>query len=144
MTIVPEQYRFVIGVDTHAGSHTYASIDARTAQVDSACYPATPAGMRRALAWTCRRTNGHDRVLGVVEGVGSYGAGLSRVMAEAGPRVVEAAPQAAAERRGVGKSDPLDAASIGRSVLGTPVDRLRIPRADGTRNGACQGFCVRA
>ncbi|MCD2136356.1 MULTISPECIES: transposase, partial [Rhodococcus erythropolis group] len=36
-------------------------------------------------------------------------------------------------RRGVGKTDDLDAARIARSVLSVDIDRLRRPRADGSR-----------
>ena len=38
-----------------------------------------------------------------------------------------------ADRRGVGKTDDLDAARIARSVLSVDIDRLRRPRADGSR-----------
>ena len=39
----------------------------------------------------------------------------------------------AAQRRGVGKTDTLDAVRIARSVLGVDTSRLRWPRADGQR-----------
>ncbi|WP_240751349.1 IS110 family transposase, partial [Mycobacterium paragordonae] len=39
----------------------------------------------------------------------------------------------AAQRRGVGKTDALDAVRIARSVLAVDITRLRTPRADGQR-----------
>jgi len=46
----------------------------------------------------------------------------------AGYRVVEAASMPAGDRRGIGKSDALDAARIARAVLGLHDDDLRTPR----------------
>ncbi|WP_374230562.1 hypothetical protein [Rhodococcus sp. ARC_M6] len=69
----------------------------------------------------------------VIEGIGSYGAdAFDRVLA-AGFPVAEPAAMASGDRRGVGKTDDLDAARIARSVLSVDVDRLRRPRADGSR-----------
>ena len=53
----------------------------------------------------------------VIEGVGSYGAGLTgRVCSNAGLTVVEPASMAAAQRRAVDKTDAMDAVRIARSV----------------------------
>lgn len=135
MAIVAEQYQYVIGVDTHAASHSFAVLDAcTTAVVASEQFPATPAGVNRAVSWAARRAALADDVLIVVEGVGSYGAGVARAFTGAGYRVVEAQAQPASERRGTGKSDALDAMRIARSVLGTDAEALRTPRADGIRN----------
>ena len=70
----------------------------------------------------------------VVEGIGSYGAGVARAFTAAGYRVVEGGAQSAGDRRGTGKSDALDAVRIARSVTGTDTAQLREPRAEGTRN----------
>lgn len=135
MSMVAEQYPFVIGVDTHAASHSFAVIAAVSAAiVDPADFPTRPAGLSRATAWAARRAGMPTAALVVVEGVGSYGAGVARAFTGSGFRVVEAGRQSKADHRGVGKSDPLDAVRIARSVLGTDVDELRVPRADGTRN----------
>lgn len=64
----------------------------------------------------------------VVEGTGSYGATLTERLELAGYRVVEAARMPAGDRRGVGKSDALDAARIARAVLGLADHELRTPR----------------
>ncbi|CAA9408926.1 MAG: hypothetical protein AVDCRST_MAG75-2616 [uncultured Propionibacteriaceae bacterium] len=47
--------------------------------------------------------------LWVIEGIGTYGAGLARAAAQGGYPVVEAARMNARGHRGIGKSDPLDA-----------------------------------
>ncbi|MDV6271751.1 hypothetical protein R3Q16_34765 [Rhodococcus globerulus] len=46
--------------------------------------------------------------------------------------MAEPSVMGSADRRGVGKTDDLDAARIARSVLYVDVDRLRRPRADGS------------
>jgi hypothetical protein len=50
MFIVAEQYEFVIGVDTHAATHTLSVITAATgAVIDQAVFSTTPSGLDRAL-----------------------------------------------------------------------------------------------
>ena len=52
MSIVAEQYEFVIGVDTHAATHTLSVITAATgAVIDQAVFSTTPSGLDRALTW---------------------------------------------------------------------------------------------
>lgn len=134
MPIVSEQYIRVVGVDTHAASHTLAVIDPVTAaQIDQATFPNTPAGLARAVAWAQHRVGENVAVLFVVEGIGSYGAGLVRRLAGQGCEVVEPAAMSKATYRGRGKSDPLDAGRIARSVLGIDITLMRRPRADGAR-----------
>jgi hypothetical protein len=56
MSIVAEHFAFVVGVDTHARSNTYAIITTRTgARLDAATFPTSPAGIARALSWMMRR-----------------------------------------------------------------------------------------
>jgi transposase len=129
MTIVADVYEYVAGVDTHAKTHTVAIIEAATSKlVGTATFPATASGMRRALAWITRR--GFGAVLMVIEGIGSYGAQIARLAADNGLRVVEPMPTPERLRRGRGKTDPLDAQLIARSVTGIDVSLLRQPRRD--------------
>lgn len=131
MTIVAHEYRYVIGVDTHAKNHALAILVAATgAVVDEAQFPATAAGMDRAIAWVGRRTGGDLEALWVIEGVASYGALLTGRVTTAGYPVIEAARMDARGNHGVGKSDPLDARRIGAAVLGLALTQLRHPRAD--------------
>jgi transposase len=131
VTIVAHTYAFVIGVDTHARTHTYVILAAATGEVlDTSQFPATAAGMSRAIAWVARRTGGDLAALWVIEGIGSYGAGLARAVGDAGYQVVEAARMEARSRQGTGKSDPIDAHRIAAAVLPLDTSRLRHPRAD--------------
>jgi transposase len=133
MSIVSEQYELVIGVDTHAANHALSVVTAATgAAVEEASFPASAAGLDRARTWITRRA-GERATLVVIEGIGSYGAGLAERLLAAGLPVVEPSAMAAADRRGTGKTDKLDAVRIARSVLSVDVSRLRQPRADGPR-----------
>lgn len=129
---VADIYRYVVGVDTHAATHSYAIVTAVSgALVDGATFPTTPAGLRRARDWIGRRTDGHlDAVLIAAEGTGSYGATLGDVLENAGYRVVEA-PTPRRER-GRGKTDALDAVLAARSTLVVPLTMLRERRAGET------------
>lgn len=127
MTIVAELFDTVVGVDTHARTHSLAVVDARTGtEQQSATFPTSPAGLARAVAWIGRHATG--TTLTVMEGAGSYGALLLEHLASAGLETCEPSP--VTRGRGQPKSDQLDAARIARSVLGDPVGKLRRPRAD--------------
>lgn len=131
MTIVAHHPPFVIGADTHARSHAISILACPNGELlDEAQFPATAAGLTRAVAWAARRTGGDLAALWVVEGTGTYGARLAHAAAEAGYRTVEAARMNARANRGVGKSDPLDARRIAQAVLPLDDGELRTPRAD--------------
>lgn len=134
MTIVAHSYAFVVGVDTHARTHTHAILDARTGEI-LGCeqFPSTAGGITRALAWVLRRTGG-ETVLWVIEGIGTYGARLAHAVAKSGYDVAEAPRIDGRTRNGIGKSDPLDAKAIAAAALSVEDSRLRRPRQDdGTR-----------
>lgn len=137
-TIVADTYPFVIGVDTHAKTHTYAIITAHGSHVDTQAFPNTAPGRSRAISWARRRTDGSLDVLWVIEGVGSYGARLARMVADADHVVVEAARMSAKSRHGIGKSDPIDARRIAAAVLPLRSDQLRIPRQGDSGRAAAQ------
>jgi transposase len=131
MAIVANTYAYVIGVDAHARTHTFAAVESRTGAVlATSTFPATAAGISRALAWVGRRTGGDLDTLVVIEGIGAYGAKAARAAAEAGYAVAEPGPVAPALRRGAGKSDELDAELIAKSVLGVEAALLRWPRRE--------------
>lgn len=143
--IVSEQYEYVIGVDTHAATHTLAVLAAATGSVVATdTFPTTNPGLDRALAWIARRTGDADDggILVVVEGTGSFGAILTERAELAGYRVVEAARMPAGDRRGLGKSDALDAARIARAVLGLREHELRTPRTLSAGTDASSGARV--
>ena len=89
---VGDFYQYVVGVDTHAATHSYAIIEAPNGGlIDQNAFPTSPAWLRRAREWITRRTEGDlGGVLIAVEGTGSYGAVLSGVLQQGGYRVVEA------------------------------------------------------
>ena len=131
MSIVAHTHPFVIGVDAHARNHALTILACPTGEVvDEGQFPATAAGLQRAITWVARRTGADLDTLWVIEGVGTYGARLARVAADAGYSVAEAARMNARSNRGIGKSDPLDARRIAQAVLPLDVSQLRRPRAD--------------
>lgn len=131
MTIVAHSRSFVIGVDTHARTHTLAILKTPTGElVESEQFPTTDAGLHRAIAWAGRRTGGEADALWVI-----YGARLTALVADSGYQVAEAPRMNARANRGLGKSDPLDAKRIAAAVLPVDQTRLRVLRAgDGARS----------
>lgn len=131
MTIVAHAHPFVIGVDTHARTHTLAVLVAATGELlATERFPTTGTGMDRATAWAARRTGGDLAALWVIEGIATYGARLASAVTRAGYEVVEAARMDARGHRGTGKSDPLDARRIAAAVLSLEPEQLRRPRSD--------------
>ena len=120
------QWTVAIGVDTHKEVHVAVALDAHGGQLDSREIPATLAGYRSLLAWA--------QELGVpafaIEGTGSYGAGLVRVLERADVAVYECERPRRRERRR-GKNDLIDAALAARRLLAG--EGLSIPRGGGRR-----------
>ena len=127
MPIVRDQYDLLIGVDSHAAAHSMTMITSATgAAGECTVFPNSQAGLDWAVGWI-RRTHDGARALMVVEGIGSYGAMLTDRHLAAGLPAVEPDAMPAADRRGVGKIDALDAARIAPSVLPVKLSRLRWP-----------------
>jgi transposase len=133
MAQVAQQFKYIIGVDTHAATHAYAVLASTTgAVVGQAQFPASPAGVKRAADWIARRAP-EDRLI-AVEGTGSYGASLTRELHRRGERVCEAKPPKRQQRTVHGKSDPADAIEAARSALAADESTLITPRAEGLRS----------
>lgn len=129
---VAQCYQYVVGIDTHAATHTLAVLGANGALIDRDTFPTSPAGLARAIDWIGRRTGGEvDSVLVSAEGTGSYGALLSGQLTQTGYRVIEAPTPARV--RGRAKSDALDALLAAQTTLATPITALRTPRTGSTR-----------
>lgn len=135
MSIVAHAHPFIVGVDTHARNHVYAILAATTgALLDSRAFPTNAAGINRAINWVARRTGADADTLWVIERAATYGAILAGTVASHGYPVAEAPPMDAKNRRGVGKTDALDAHRIAAATLPLPVEKLRRPRLnDGIR-----------
>lgn len=133
MSSVADHYEHVVGVDTHARTHTYAVLNAGTGRhLDVATFPTTANGLSRALAWIRRRAQG--QVLIAIEGASSYGSNLRRALIAAGVDVCDVRPPKRAARAGRGKSDEIDAIAAARTALASDVERLTTPRSDGLRS----------
>lgn len=126
MPIVAEQYRHVIGVDTHARTHTYVVLDTSSGRMAAQrTFPTSPPGLRRAVAWIKRVCP--DSRLAAVEGTNTYGSLLCDALRRAGIPFTEVHPPTRTERRH-GKSDAIDAEAAARVVLGVETHRLSVPR----------------
>lgn len=101
------------GVDTHLATHTAACVDHLGRLLAHAQFPATTTGEKQLLAWLC--DFGELAAVGV-EGTGSYGAGLARLLTAERVRVVEVSRPNRQTRRRRGKSDPIDAEAAARAV----------------------------
>lgn len=135
MTIVADLFRFVVGVDTHAATHTYTILDAAGRLIDQQQFPTSPAGLGRAIDWIGRRTGGDlDSTLVAAEGTGTYGAVLAGRLAATGYRVVEAPTPR--RDRAAGKNDAMDSLAAARSTLAMRTDRLRDRRGGGEDQAA--------
>ncbi|MNW24708.1 hypothetical protein D3C74_14350 [compost metagenome] len=133
MTLVRDEYFNIVGVDTHAQTHTYAIVAAGTDPVvDTATFPKIPPGLKRAIACVDRRSEtGKTSV--AIEGTNSYASWLTRALRNAQLDVFEVCPPRRTSRAGRGKSDDIDALAAARSVLGEQLPVLLAPRAEGNR-----------
>jgi transposase len=132
MPTVADYFDVVIGVDTHADTHSYAVLSPTGGVVEEVTLPSTADGLAAALGLT---TLDPSVVAFSVEGTGSYGLGLTRVLHQGGYTVIEAEQPTRKARRGKGKSDPIDARLAARNVLDYDIAALPTPRADGPRAG---------
>jgi transposase len=89
-------------------------------------------GFAQLLAAIAKLVPG-PRVAVCIEGSRSYGIGLARALAAAGLLVIECEQPRRKQRRGKGKSDPIDAHLAVLAALRLEANRLPVPRADGDR-----------
>jgi transposase len=130
MLILADHADAVIGVDTHADTHTAAVASPLGAHLATFAVPADAAGYAELIRLAAAAAPG-PRLAWAVEGCGSYGAGLAAALAAAGQLVTEAPrPRRAAAAR-TGKSDELDALRAARAALAGPAPAL--PRSGEAR-----------
>jgi transposase len=110
----------ILGVDTHADTHTAVVVDGLGRVLGTLEVAATLDGYEELLSWACQF--GWPSRAGV-EGTGSYGAGLTRYLAEVDVAVVEVNRPNRQRRRLRGKSDPTDAEAAARAVLAGEANR---------------------
>jgi Transposase len=95
----------------HNDLHVAAVIDTAGVVLGTESFSTTRAGYRALVRWL--RSFGDVRLVGV-EGTGSYGAGVTRHLVEAGIDVLEVDRPDRTDRRRRGKSDTLDGGRPGR------------------------------
>jgi transposase len=122
----------VVGVDTHRDTHEAEIADPAGSPIAAISITNDDAGFAAMLAWIVRHAPG-PRVAVAVEGTRSYGLGLTRALSAAGIMVLECEQPSRHQRRGKGKSDPIDAHLAVLSTLRLDADRLPSVRADGDR-----------
>ncbi|CAL9663499.1 hypothetical protein SUDANB126_07117 [Streptomyces sp. enrichment culture] len=102
------------GVDSHADTIHVAVVTDRGGHLADAQFPTGAAGYAAAIAFP----EAHGTVAAVgVEGTSSYGFGFTHAARQAGLAVVEVNRPDKAERRRIGKSDPIDAYPAARAVV---------------------------
>src|SRR6266511_4101663 len=127
--MLADQLDYVIGVDPHRDTHALAIVDVRTGGIVlEASVAASNVGYARACELV--REHAPGRKAFAIEGTGSFGAGLTRFLADHGERVLEVG-RLRRERRSGGKTDALDAVRAARSVLAQT--RPAEPRTGGER-----------
>jgi transposase len=124
MRQVEERPDVILGVDTHFDTHVGVVIDALGCVQGTLSVAANPGGYTALLKWA--QSFGVLRRAGV-EGTGSYGAGLTRLLEQNGVSVIEVTRPDRSRRRRRGKSDPTDAESAARAVLSG--DATGLPKA---------------
>lgn len=129
-----EHLKVIAGIDTHADTHHVAIITDTGQHLAAREFPAAGAGYQGIIDFI----TGLGPVLAAgVEGTGSYGAELSRVLTRKGIHVVEVMRPNRQARRLQGKSDPLDAYQAAESVLSGRA--ATIPKS---RDGAVESLRV--
>lgn len=104
----------VAGIDTHKLTHHVTVVDRLGRPVADRGFATTSRGYAQIVAFL--RTHGDLGQVGV-EGTGSYGAGIARVLTAEGFTVIEVLRQNRQARRLRGKSDPIDARQAALAVL---------------------------
>jgi transposase len=120
------------GPATHRDSHEVEIADPAGKPIAAMRIGNDSAGFTQLLAAIAETAPG-PRVAVSVEGTRSYGIGLARALAAAGLLVIECERPSRKQRRGKGKSDPIDAHLAVLAALRMDANRLPVPRADGDR-----------
>lgn len=117
----------VIGIDPDRDTLTAAVIDAATTGVVAvASFSSTTAGVDELIDFVDEHTEATERAF-VVEGTGSYGAGITRRLQHAGEWVIEFDHPTTRPAKDGAKTDGLDAIRAARETLGRT--HLGEPRA---------------
>jgi transposase len=132
MASLAERVDAVVGIDTHRDTHEAEIANAAGTAIATVQISNDSAGFTALLAWIAEHAPG-PRIAISLEGTRSYGIGLARALIAAGMLVLECEQPTHKQRRGRGKSDPIDAHLAVLAALRLDADRLPAPRADGDR-----------
>lgn len=124
----------ILGVDTHLDVHVGAVIDQAGKLLGTKSASANSIGYRDLFNWAS--SFGFVGKAGI-EGTGTYGAGLCRLLTDSGVKVFEVNRPDRALRRLQGKSDPTDAECAAKSVLSGK--STSIPKK---QSGACEAMRI--
>jgi transposase len=128
----------IVGIDTHGDVHVAAAFTGDLGRpLGHREIPTTPAGYRELLVWA--QHFGTTVTFGI-EGAGSYGAGLTRFLRNAGCTIIEVNRPNRQTRHRRGKSDPVDAEAAARAVLAG--EATCIAKDDQARVGMIQSLRV--
>ncbi len=112
----------VVGVDVHKRKHTFVALDEVGRKLGEKTVQATSAGHITALMWA-REQFGTELIWGI-EDCRNMSARLERDLLSAGQQVVRVPTKLMAQvrksARTRGKSDPIDAEAVARTVLREP------------------------
>src|SRR5215472_3261971 len=132
MTMLAEVIDAVIGIDTHRDSHEAEIAGAAGKPIATMRIGNDSGGFAQLLAAIAEVVPGPGVAVSV-EGTRGYGVGLARALAAAGLLVIECEQPSRKQRRGKGKSDPIDAHLAVLAALRLDANRLPVPRAGGDR-----------
>lgn len=121
-----EQNAIILGVDTHLDTHVGAVISEIGKLLGIVSVSADTGGYRKLLTWAS--SLGPLQRAGV-EGTGTYGAGLARVLRDHEVEVLEVNRPDRAMRRSRGKSDHTDAENAARAVLSGKATAIPKPQS---------------
>jgi hypothetical protein len=124
MSMLAELVELVIGVDTHADTHTAALVAATNGALLATITVSADADGYGELVELAEQHGGLRAW--AVEGAGGYGAGLARHLGDAEEMVLELDRPARPARRGGRKSDVIDAERAARDALART--RLAAPK----------------
>jgi hypothetical protein len=127
--MLADELDFVVGVDPHRDAHAIGVVEVRSGVVVfESSVAADSCGYAEALRVAEEHAPGRRAF--AIEGAGSFGAGLTRFLADQGEQVFEVG-RLRRQRRSGGKTDALDAVRAARAVL--EQERPATPRSSGER-----------
>jgi transposase len=106
--------KITLGVDTHKDTHVAVALDGLGRHLGTLSVPTNTTGYRELLGWA--RELGIIEQVGV-EGTGSFGAGLARLLKAEGIPTREVIRPKRRDQYRSSKSDPIDAEAAARAVL---------------------------